>query len=93
MQDIYERYCTETSMSKDEPIMTYTRHLKEILRETRNVSVTCIIYSRPADLSLQHPNFVMAAAKLEVYIEIATKLFPDTILRDVRDCDSSACHC
>jgi transformation/transcription domain-associated protein len=29
-----------------------------------------------------NPAFVQSAAKLDVYIEIATKLFPDTILRD-----------
>ena len=65
LQDVYERHCADSGMSKDDPIMAYTEKLREIVTASRG-----------------NPAFVQSAAKLDVYIEIATKLFPDTVLRD-----------
>lgn len=70
LQDIYERYCEDVGMDKDDPIMAYVGKLREIM----------------ATLPKTQPNsgdLLPMAAKLDVYIEIATKMFPDTILRDV----------
>lgn len=86
LQDIYERHCVENGMDKDDPIMAFTEKLKDIISVSRNVRADHFILDLPknANLSLQQPGFVSVAAKLEAYMEIACKIFPDTILRDVR---------
>lgn len=75
-------------MDKDDPIMAFTEKLKDIISVSRHVSLFTVaddpddpIHS--TDDILQQPGFVTAAAKLEAYMEIACKIFPDTILRDV----------
>lgn len=72
-------------MDKDDPIMAFTEKLKDIIAVSRNVSLGPAVRRTPdANSPLQQPGFVTAAAKLEAYMEIACKIFPDTILRDVR---------
>lgn len=72
-------------MDKDDPIMAFTEKLKDIISVSRHVSLFTVaddpIHS--TDDILQQPGFVTAAAKLEAYMEIACKIFPDTIVRDV----------
>lgn len=85
LQDIYERHCVEAGMDKDDPIMAFTEKLKDIIAASRHVSN---LHSNRSDFAgikrfLQQPGFVTAAAKLEAYMEIAIKIFPDTIIRDV----------
>lgn len=71
-------------MDKDDPIMAFTEKLKDIIAVSRNVSLgSAVGCAQDADNTLQQPGFVTAAAKLEAYMEIACKIFPDTILRDV----------
>lgn len=84
LQDIYERHCTEAGMDKDDPIMAYTEKLKDIISVSRHVSSARVARDMPLTNDvLQQPGFVTAAAKLEAYMEIASKIFPDTIVRDV----------
>lgn len=73
-------------MDKDDPIMAFTQKVKDIVVATEQVRYIAI--NRPLDLHansvrILQPGFVPMSAKLEAYIEIATKIFPDTILRDV----------
>ena len=43
LQDIYERYCQEVGMSKDDPVMAYTEKLKDVLKTSKSVSVNVIV--------------------------------------------------
>ena len=83
LQDIYERHCAEAGMDKDDPIMAFTEKLKDIISVSRHVSIFTDNSTQSADDTIQQPGFVTAAAKLEAYMEIACKIFPDTIVRDV----------
>ncbi|GAA96948.1 uncharacterized protein L969DRAFT_90354 [Mixia osmundae IAM 14324] len=70
LQDIYENFCHERGIGKDDPIIHYAEKLRRLAQAHAAVS-----RSTPQRLNT-------AATKLEAYEEVRTKMFPDTVLKN-----------
>jgi hypothetical protein len=66
LQEIYEQYCHDVGMNKDDPVLTFTENLRALVRTHR----------QQLDIN---------AAKLEIFEEVGTKMFPDDILKNVSE--------
>ncbi|KAF8621580.1 hypothetical protein AX15_007606 [Amanita polypyramis BW_CC] len=68
MSDIYERFCTETGMAREEPILFTGEKVKKVMAEFKQAS----------DRAVTKAEYI--ALKKEIYDEITAKLVPDDVL-------------
>ncbi|KAM6495848.1 hypothetical protein JOM56_008554 [Amanita muscaria] len=68
MNDIYERFCSEAEMSREEPILYAGEKTKKVMAEFKQASDRAVTKTEYLTL------------KKEIYDEIAVKLVPDNVL-------------
>ena len=74
LQDIYERYCQEVGMSKDDPIMAYTEKLKDILKASKNVS-TVLLAENTADRLISNRILLLPLRNSKHMLKLRTRCF------------------
>ena len=88
MNDIYERYCAESEISREEPILYAGDRSKKVMAEFKQASDRQVCrHLMPARWLITNQSQVTkaeyVALKKEIYDEIAVKLVPDDVLSRV----------
>ncbi|KAI7948232.1 hypothetical protein MJO29_009897 [Puccinia striiformis f. sp. tritici] len=80
LQDIFESYCQEAGMSRDEPLIAYAERLRSFGFEGVEMLVAREYHLR---FMIIHPQDInLMTTKLEIGDEIAAKVMPDCILKN-----------